>query len=188
MSYRYCPAGVQSTVLDIAVDLTALPYLLYSFPSPHRAGVPSRLVLVGSDCASRRRAVSRGSVRPRSETWVRVRSGVWPGLPVGEAGGVGSERCSSLARPFGRRCRSEVGRCQKRALFLLCEAFRSERRARVGSGRRSSSARPSSQRLDCPPGLLFRCLGQPMSCALFATLSAGLNLCWEAGPRGSPGL
>ena len=28
MVWRYCPAGVQGTVLGIAVDLSALPYLL----------------------------------------------------------------------------------------------------------------------------------------------------------------
>ena len=64
----YCPAGVQGTVLGIAVDLSALPYLLRPFPGPHRAGVPGRLVPVGSDCASQRRAVSRGSVYPRSKS------------------------------------------------------------------------------------------------------------------------
>ena len=94
-------------VLGIVVDLSVLPYLLRPFPGPHRTGVPGRLVPVGSDCASRRRAVSRGSVHPRSETGVRVGSGVWPGLPVGEAvrgrAGVGSEHCSSLVRPSGRR-------------------------------------------------------------------------------------
>ena len=31
----YCPAGVQGTVLGIAVDLSALPYFLCLFPSPH---------------------------------------------------------------------------------------------------------------------------------------------------------
>ena len=28
MAWRYCPAGVQGTVLGIAVDLSVLPYLL----------------------------------------------------------------------------------------------------------------------------------------------------------------
>ena len=45
----YCSAGIQGTVLGIAVDLSALPYFLRPFPSPHRAGVSGRLVLVGSD-------------------------------------------------------------------------------------------------------------------------------------------
>ena len=48
----YYPAGVQGTVLGIAVDLGALPYFLRLFSSPYRAGVPGRLVPVGSDCAS----------------------------------------------------------------------------------------------------------------------------------------
>ena len=43
------------------------------------------MVLVGSDCASRRGVVSKGLAHPRSEKRVRVRSGVWPGLLVGEA-------------------------------------------------------------------------------------------------------
>ena len=109
----YCPAGVQGTVLGIAVDLSALPYFLHLFPSPYRAGIPSRFVLVGSDCASQRGAIGRGLVHSRSEKRVGVGSGVWPGLPVGEAvqrwAGVGSERCSSLVRPSGRRGRPEVG-------------------------------------------------------------------------------
>ena len=81
----YYPAGVQGTVLGIAVDLSALPYYLRLFPSPYRAGVPGQLVSVGSDCASRKGAVSRGSVHLRSEKRVGVGSGVGPGLPVGEA-------------------------------------------------------------------------------------------------------
>ena len=50
----YCLAGVQSTILGIAVDLSALPYFLRPFPDLYRAGISGRLVLVGSDCASRR--------------------------------------------------------------------------------------------------------------------------------------
>ena len=125
-------------VLGIAVDLSALPYFLRSFTSPHRAGVPSRLFPVGSDCASRRRAVSRGSAHPRSETRVGVGSGVWPGLPVGEAV-------------------LEAGWRPKRAL-------QSERRAGVKSGLHSSLARHSGWRSDRPSGLSFRYLGRPMSC------------------------
>ena len=71
-------------------DLCALPYFLCPFPGPYRAGVPGRLVPIGSDRASRRRAVSRVLAHPQSETRV----------------GVGS---SALARPFGRRGRSEAG-------------------------------------------------------------------------------
>ena len=87
----YCPAGVHGMVLGIAVDLSALPYFLHPFSGPYRAGVPGRLVPVGSDCASRRGVVSRGSAHPRSEKRVGVRSDV-------------------LARPFGRRGHPEVGR------------------------------------------------------------------------------
>ena len=82
---EYCPVGVQGTVLGIMVDLGALPYFLRMFPGPYRAGVPGRLVPVGSDCASRGRVVSRGLVHPRSEMRAKVRSSVWLGLPVGEA-------------------------------------------------------------------------------------------------------
>ena len=60
----YCPAGVQGTFLGIAVDLSALSYFLRLFPNPYRAGVPGQLVLVGSDCASWRRAVSMGLAHP----------------------------------------------------------------------------------------------------------------------------
>ena len=66
-------------------DLCALPYFLHPFPGPYRAGIPGRLVPVGSERVSRRRAVSRGLEHPRSETRVRVGSGVWLGLSVGEA-------------------------------------------------------------------------------------------------------
>ena len=93
----YSPTGVQGTVLGIVVDLSALPYFLRLFPGPYRAGVPGRLVPVGSECACWRKAVSRGLVHPQSE--MRV--------------GVGS---SALARPFGRRGRSEAGWRPKRAL------------------------------------------------------------------------
>ena len=162
----YYPIGAQGMIVGIAVDLSALPYFFRSFSGPYRAGVPDRLVPVGSDCASRREAVSRGSPHSRSKKRVGVGSGV-------------------LARPSGRRGsrrgRPEVGRCWKRALFLLREAFRLERQAGVGSGRRSSSARPSGRRLDCPSGLSLMFLGWPMSCASFATLSAGSSLCWDAG-------
>ena len=67
------------------VDSNTLPYFLRPFPSPYRAGVPGRFVPVGSDCAGQRGAVSKGLVHPWSETRVGVGSGVWPGLPVGEA-------------------------------------------------------------------------------------------------------
>ena len=86
----YCPVDVQGTVLGIAVDLSALPYFLRPFPGPYRAGIPGRSVPVGSDCASRRGAVSIGSVFSRLEKRVGVGSGV-------------------LAKPFGRRGHPEAG-------------------------------------------------------------------------------
>ena len=136
-----CPVGTILQVcrvrsLVLLLTLSVLLYLLLLFPSPHQAGVPDRLVPVGSDCASQRRAVSRCSVYPRSETRVRVGSGVWPGLPVGEA-----------------------GQSWKRALFLLSQAFLSERQARVKSECYSSLAQPFGRRLDRPSGLSFRYLG-----------------------------
>ena len=108
---------VRSPVLRF--DLCALPYFLRPFPGPYRAGVPNQLVLISSNCASWRRVVSRGLAHPQSETRVGVGSGVWPGLPIGEAiqrwagdrckrsgqrGGLESEngRRSSSARTFGR--------------------------------------------------------------------------------------
>ena len=66
----YCPAGVQGTFLGITVDLGALLFFFRPFPSPYQTGVPDRLVLVGSGCASRRGVVSSGSVRPQSESEV----------------------------------------------------------------------------------------------------------------------
>ena len=142
-------------------DLCALPYFLRLFPGPYRASVPGRLVPVGSECASWRRAVCRGLVHPQLETRV----------------GVGS---SALARPSGRRGRPEAGWRPKRAL-------RSERWAGVGSGRRSSSARPSGRKLDRPSGLSFRYLGRPRSCASFATLSTGPSLLLGSWSMRDPG-
>ena len=105
--------------LGIVVDLSALPYFLCLFPGPYRAGVPDRLVLVGSDRASWRRVVSRGLAHPRSEAWVGVES-------------------SALARPSDRRGHPEAGWRPKRALqsekwvevrkqvpFLLGQTFQS---------------------------------------------------------------
>ena len=165
------PGRSQGTILQayrvrslvLRFDLSVLPYFLRSFLGPHRAGVPGRLVPVGSDCARWRSVVSRGSAYPRSETRVGVESSVWPGLPVREAvrrrARVGSERCSSSVRPSSRR------------------------------------GGPKSEAGVVPPrlGLLVRdwiillayhlsILGQPMSCALFTTLSAGPSLCWKADP------
>ena len=83
-------AGVQGTVLGIVVDLNALPYFLRPFPGPHRAGVPGRLVLVGSDCVSRRRVVSKVFAYPGKRRGVGVKS-------------------SALARPSDRRGHLEAG-------------------------------------------------------------------------------
>ena len=47
----YYPIGAQGMFLGIAVDLGALLYFFRLFPGPYRAGVPGRLVPVGSDCA-----------------------------------------------------------------------------------------------------------------------------------------
>ena len=115
----YCPTGVQGTVLGIAVDLSVLSYFLCHFSGPYRAGVPGRLVLAGSDCASRRRAVSKVFVYPSRRHGVGVRSSALArpssrrGHPEavgdqsersGQRGGPESEngRCSSLVRPFGQ--------------------------------------------------------------------------------------
>ena len=67
------------------------PALLRLFPGPFWAGVPGRLVPVGYNRASRRRAVSRGWSYPRSES-------------------AGSElEAVFLARPSSRRGRPEAG-------------------------------------------------------------------------------
>ena len=184
-------------------DLCVLPYFLCPFPGPYRVSVPGRLVPVGSDCAGRRRAVSRGSVYPWSEKRVGVgcralvrpsgrRHGLEskamlpsprPGLPVG---GAGRSQKWCLARPSGRRGHPEAGWRPKRAL-------QSERWARVGSGCHSSSPRPFGQRLDRPSGLSFRYLGRPMSCALYvwAEPLLGSQSARDPGfmnPTGAPGL
>ena len=95
-------------------DLYALPYFLRPFSSPYRAGVPGRWVPVSSDCASRRRAVSRGSAHARLETWVGVGSSAfgqafWSERPSG--GGLESR----ASAPVG-----EAGWSWKWAPFLLC--------------------------------------------------------------------
>ena len=65
-------------------DLYALSYFLWTFPGPYRAGVPGRLVPVGSDCASRRGGVSRGSTHSRRRSGSEPEVVFWPGLPFGE--------------------------------------------------------------------------------------------------------
>jgi hypothetical protein len=93
--------------------------------------------------------------------------------PVGD---TGRSRKQCLARPFG---------------------LRSERRARVrseGSGQRGG---PESETGAIPPrpGLLVEDWIAPLACCLgtwvgpgVARCLLGLSLCWEAGPRGTPGL
>ena len=85
-------------------DLCALPYFFRPFPSPYRTGVPGWLVPVGSDRASRRRAVSRSLAHLWSEMRVRVGSSVWPGLPVGEAV---QRRAGDRSERSGQRCGPE---------------------------------------------------------------------------------
>ena len=117
---QHCLGSVMSgrshgTVLQVyrvrssVLRLTWVPCLAFSvcFLVLTERASPVGWVPVGSDCTYWRRAVSRGSAHPRSETRVGVENGVWPGLPAGEAvrrrAGIGSERCSSFVRPSGRR-------------------------------------------------------------------------------------
>ena len=105
---------MQGTVLGIAVDWSAPPYLLCPFPGSSPSGRP-------------RSVFPQSAPTSRLEKSCKQRFGVFP---VGEA-----------------------GRSRKRASFLLGQTFLSERRAGVGSERRSSLARPSGRRLDRPYGL-----------------------------------
>ena len=107
-------------VFGLVVDLSALLYLLRTFPSPYQVGVPGRLVLVGSNCASRRRAVNRGSVQARSEMRVGVGKVVFGQAFRSERTSEGVPE-SEASAPVG-----EAGRGRKRAPFLLGQAFRSE--------------------------------------------------------------
>ena len=93
------------------------------------------MVLVGSDCASRRRAVSRGSVHSRSEKWVID----------------GSECRSSLARPSGRRGRPESEASAVPPRLCLPVGGGPESEAGVGP----PLTRRSDQRLDHPSGMLL---------------------------------
>ena len=131
-------------VWSLVLWMTRVSHLTCSvrFLGLHGAGVPDRLFPSRLWPPGRRRAISRGSVYSRSKKRVRV----------------GSERRSSLARPSGQRGRleseagavppwlglpvGEAGWSRRRA----GQAFQSERRAGVGSERRSSLARPSGQR------------------------------------------
>ena len=103
----YYPVGVQGTVLGTMVDLSALPYFLRSFPGPYRADIPSRLVLASSDCASRRRAVSKVSTYPGRRRGVRVRNGAFGQAFQSERPSGGGLETKASA-PVG-----EVGQSQK---------------------------------------------------------------------------
>ena len=145
------PGRSQGTVLQmymvrsLVLRLTWVPCLAFSvcFLLLTEWASPVGWVPVGSDYASQRGVVNAGSVHL-----------------VGEAG---RSRKFRLARPSSRRGRLEAGWRPKRVL-------RSERRAGVGSGRRSSLARSSGLRLDRPSGMSFRYLGRPKGCALFTAL------------------
>jgi len=115
------------------VVLTCEPCLAFLRTSSgsYRTGVPNRMALVGSECADRRRAVSRV---PTSPGWRDA----------------GSESEVALwARPFDRIGRLEVA------------GGRSECSDQSGgpkgstSGRRSFRSRPSGRRLSRPSGLLY---------------------------------
>ena len=77
-------------------DLCALACFLRLFPGPFRAGVPGRMALVDSGCASQRRAVSRVSTNSGRRRGVGVGSSAWPRPSDrrghSEAAGVRSER------------------------------------------------------------------------------------------------
>ena len=167
MSWRYCPVGVQGTVLGIAVDLRALPYLLRLISRVlTKQASPFGCFPVGSDRAGRGRAIIRGLVYFWSEKRV----------------GVGSERRPLLGQAFRSEKRVGVG---SEGRPLLSQAFRSERRVRVGSERRPLLG----QAFRSETGSLFRpvvrYLGWPRSHALFVMPSAGSSFCWEVGPSGT---
>ena len=99
---EYCSA---QGMLPGTVVLTCEPCLAFLRTSSgsHRAGVPGRMAPVGSECAGRRRAVSRIPANPGRRRRVGVRSSVWArpsdrrGRP--EAAGVRSERSGRRGGP-----------------------------------------------------------------------------------------
>ena len=114
------------------------------YPCPDRAGVPGRLIPVGSDRASRRRAVSRGWAYPRSESVGSESEVVFgPGLPIGEA--------------VRRRLESEVS-------ALVGEVGQSSRRAGAVPPWLDLLVGDWTTLLAC----CFRLLGRPMSYVLSA--------------------
>jgi len=81
---------------------------LRMFPGLYRAGIPGRLISVGSDHASQRRTMSKGWAYPRSESVESESEVVFgPGLPIGEA--VRRRLESEVSTPVG-----EVGRSSRR--------------------------------------------------------------------------
>ena len=159
MSCRYCPAGIQGTVLGITFDLSVLPYLLCPFSGSSPSG---RLWSVGPSWLrlrqSEKSCKQRFGASPVREAG-RSRKRRWPGLPVGESG---PESEASAVPSWPGLPVGEAGRSRKRAPFLFGQAFRSET---------GSSFWP-----------VVRFLGRPRSCASFATSSAGPSFYWEAGP------
>jgi len=94
---------VPSTVI-----LTCEPCLafLHTSSSSHRAGIPSRMALVGSECAGQRRAVSRVPMSPgwrdtgsESEVSLWARPFDQRGLPIGE--GVQRRLEAEVSAPIG---------------------------------------------------------------------------------------
>ena len=159
MSCRYCPAGVQGTVLGFVVDLSVLPYLLHPFPVSSLSGCPRsvgpsllRLRQLEKSCKQRFGASLIGKVGQSQKRCLSRPSG-WRRGPELEASDV---------PPWPGLSVREAGQSRKRALFLLGQAFRSE----IGS-------------LFWP---VVRFLGRPRSCASFATPSTGPSFYWEAGP------
>ena len=62
------------------------PAFLHTSPGSYRAGVPGRMAPVGSECAGRRRAVSRVPTSPgQRDTGSKSEVGLRVGLPIGEA-------------------------------------------------------------------------------------------------------
>ena len=90
----YCPAGVQGTILGIAVDLNALPYLLRPFPRslpsgrPRSVG-PSRLRLLQSEKSCKQGfGASPVEDAGRSRKWCLARPSSRRGRPESETGVV----------------------------------------------------------------------------------------------------
>ena len=100
----------QGTVLGIAVDLSALPYLLRLLPGPTPSRRPGRSFPVGPDCVDQEREASKGPAYPRSEERGRSRTVVpsQPGLRVG-----------APTRSPGRRCQSGTGSWSRAAIVYL---------------------------------------------------------------------